>query len=75
MSDEPRQPKTRAEWQEAADAAEALITLDSARQYGLVTGGPGVNIDRCLAILRAARRKGIRPAKDCVERLVAELNG
>src|SRR5919109_1085224 len=36
---EPQNPK---EWQEAIDAAEFYLALDSARQYGLLTGGPTV---------------------------------
>src|SRR5262249_15270056 len=66
-------PETSAEWQQAADAAEAFIHLESARKYGLVSGGPVVDIEHCEQILRQAKRRGIVPAKDCVERLVKEL--
>jgi hypothetical protein len=69
-----KQPRTRAEWQEAVDAAHALLCLDSARKYRLVTAGPEVDVDRCQEILSAGRNLlGIRPAPDCVERLIAEL--
>ena len=43
----PNDPKAPEEWQAAADAADALLRLDSARMYGLVTGGPEVDADRC----------------------------
>jgi hypothetical protein len=34
----------KAEWQEAVDLASALLHLASARPYGLVTGGPVINV-------------------------------
>jgi len=70
----PQMPVTPDEWQTAVDAAKALLVLDSARLYGLVTGGPGVNVKRCEEILYAGQQQGIQPRKDCVERLVGELN-
>jgi hypothetical protein len=56
---EPQNPK---EWQEAIDAAEFYLALDSARQYGLLTGGPTVNVERCIDILERGKRLGYRPA-------------
>ena len=67
------EPKTRGEWQDAADGAHAFLALDACRKYGLITGGPAVNVDRCLAILERAKRKGITPRPDSIERLAAEL--
>jgi hypothetical protein len=64
-----REPKTRAEWQEAVDLAKWLLVLDSARAYGLVKGGPEVDEGRALEILARGKAKGIRPSLDCVERL------
>jgi hypothetical protein len=57
-----RDPKTPEEWQEAVNAAEFYLSLDACRQYGLVTGGPGVNAARCEEILRRGKWRGIRPA-------------
>jgi len=54
-------PKTPEEWQEAADAAHFLLLVDSARQYGLITGGPEANVDRCISILEQAKAQGITP--------------
>lgn len=51
----PQDPKTVAEWQEALDQAEMLLRLDACRLYGLVTGGPKVNVDRCLELLRRGK--------------------
>ena len=58
-------PKTKKEWQEAADAAHGLLVIDSARQYGLITGGPVANIERCEEILLKAKAKGITPRPIC----------
>ena len=54
-------PKTDAEWQEAVDLAEFYLRLDSARQYGLITGGPEVNVARCEALLATGKERGFRP--------------
>lgn len=71
MSDYPKEPQTRQEWQEAADAAEGALALASAREYGLVTGGPQVDLHRCsLIIARAREEHGVTPARDCIERFV-----
>jgi hypothetical protein len=69
----PRDPQTRTEWQEAVDCAEGLLALDSARQYGLIAGGPEVNVDRCLEILRAGFERGIKPSEDAVEHVARGL--
>lgn len=54
-----RDPVTPDDWYRAVLMAEALLHLDSARQYGLITGGPGIHVDRCLAIRAAGRRRGV----------------
>ncbi len=64
-------PTTIGEWQEAVDSAHVLLLLDSARKYGLVTGGPEANIERCEEMIREGRRlHGVIPSPDAVERLV-----
>lgn len=65
-------PKNNREWQEAADHAEVMLLIQSARAYGLIAGGPEVNVDRCEELIKLARRRGIVPAKDCVEQYFAE---
>jgi hypothetical protein len=66
----PPDPQTPQQWQEAVDAAEACVALDACRQYGLITGGPKIDVERCLQILARGRAMGIRPAKDCALRFV-----
>lgn len=66
-------PTTPKEWQEAVDAAHFFIALDSARQYGLVKGGPNADLERCEEILQRGREQGITPQSDALDRGVAEL--
>lgn len=56
-----RDPRTPAEWQDAVNIAEFFLLIDSARQYGLITGGPKTDVDRCVEILREGERRGIHP--------------
>jgi hypothetical protein len=55
-------PQTPDEWQEVADAADFLLLLDAARQYGLIAGGPVANVDRCVALLERAAARGVFPS-------------
>lgn len=56
-----RDPETPEQWQQAVDAAEFLLALDSARQYGLITGGPKVHTRRCAQILSHGKAQGYTP--------------
>ena len=50
--------------QVAAESRRRLprpLALDSARQYGLVTGGPVIDVDRCWELLARGRAKGFVP--------------
>ncbi|PLS87257.1 MAG: hypothetical protein CYG60_02855 [Actinobacteria bacterium] len=70
----PNDPRTPEEWQAACDAADALLKLDAARIYGLLSRGPEVDAERCWEIVHHARElHGIEPSEDAVEKLVAEL--
>jgi hypothetical protein len=62
-----RDPQTAAEWQEAVNGAEACLLIDSARQYGLITGGPVIDVTRCERILTAGRGRQILPSKSGVD--------
>jgi hypothetical protein len=65
-------PQSPEEWQDAVDGAHALLALDAARQYGLVTGGPVINQERCARMLRRGAARGITPRPDALERFLAE---
>lgn len=68
-----RDPQTPQEWQAAVDAAEGALAFDSSRMYGLVEGGPTVDVDRCAFILAEGKRRGIVPREGCIERFALEL--
>ena len=68
-----KNPRTKGEWQEAVDAAHGLVVLDSARLYGLVMGGPKINVERACEILKLGKAKGILPAKDAIEKTAQAL--
>lgn len=72
MSDDPQTP---AEWQEAVNLAEFCVLLDSARQYGLVRGGPKVDVERCLLVLSAGRTRGVLPQRAELDRLTRIFAG
>ena len=68
-----RNPRTNQEWHEAVDAAKGALVLESARMYGLVRGGPKVNIARCEEILLLGKKKGFQPSQDAVMRFMAAI--
>jgi hypothetical protein len=59
----PFNPQLSQEWQDAVNTAEFLLLLESARGYGLITGGPTVNVERCMEILELGREKGFFPQR------------
>jgi|SRR5579885_3304145 len=69
-----RDPQTKQEWQEAVDMAHALLSLDACRQYGLVTGGPKINLERCEELLRRAREYGYFPREEAIADVVRAIN-
>src|SRR5437868_1973358 len=58
----PEDPKTPAEWQEAADGAEFSLPLDSARQYGPADGWRKLSVDGSADMLAGAPMQRIRQA-------------
>jgi hypothetical protein len=69
------EPKTLQEWQYAADLAALALSIDAARQFGLITGGPIVNHARCDEIIAGAESRGLAaaPTDDLTRTLVREL--
>lgn len=64
-------PRTLGEWQDAVDCSHAALSLESARFYGLVTGGPEINSERCESIIRRGKVRGITPRPDAIVRFIA----
>jgi len=73
--DAARDPRTREEWQEAVDLAEAALRIDSAKKYGLITGGPAIDVGRCETILAQGKLRGLAPIEAHVERYVLAFAG
>lgn len=69
-----REPVTREQWQEAVDAANAVLTIDAARQYGLITGGPLPDYERCEQIIERGKAMGITPRPGSAEALALAWN-
>lgn len=59
-------PRTLAEWQYAADLAELALSLDAAKQFGLIEGGPVVNCDACADLIEAAAERWHRTRSSSV---------
>lgn len=68
-----KDPEMPDEWQRVVNFAEAFLLLDSAKAYGLVTGGPVVNTARCEELLERGRAQGIVPIDADVQLLLEEL--
>jgi hypothetical protein len=72
-----RHPQTVAEWQEAVDAAAACRMIADCKMYGLIEGGPGIDVARCDEILERGKQKGVRasrPDADLALELIAVIN-
>ncbi len=73
----PREPTTVGEWQNAVDVAAACRVLADLRMYGLIEGGPEINVQRCDEILARGRKRGIEPSRPLDQltvALVREIN-
>jgi hypothetical protein len=69
------EPQTEVEWQIAVDAANALLRIDAARQYGLIEGGPAIDVDRCVELIERGAARGTMPRRESVEEFVMGFNG
>lgn len=63
-------PKSKAELQDLVDIAEGALALEAARLHGLIEGGPDVDGEKCAHLLEEAKKRGIHPRKDAIERFV-----
>ena len=66
-----KDPETLDEWQDAVNLAQAFLQIHSARVYGLIAGGPTINVDRCDELLeRAEQRHHLRPDPTAVKDII-----
>jgi len=70
-----REPSSRGEWRLAVDCCHVLLLVDSARQYGLITGGPVANVERCEDILRRGKALGYEPSEPGISFAIKGLCG
>lgn len=49
-----RWPRTPEDWQDAYDAALAARGVADMRMYGLVSGGPRIDLKRCYRLIELA---------------------
>lgn len=66
-------PQTPAEWQEAVNLAAAWLRLDSARRYGLITGGQEVDVPRCRELLARGMADGWVPRENDVNAAIDRI--
>lgn len=62
-----RDPKTPEEWQEAVNLATGLRALADCKMYGLLEGGPGVDVARCDDIVERGLALGVVPSAPAAE--------
>lgn len=70
-------PQTAEEWQEAVDGAAALRAVADCKMYGLIEGGPNIDVRRCDEILERGETRGVRPSKpvkDLAIEMITTLN-
>jgi hypothetical protein len=68
-----RAPETDTEWHAAVTLAEALLDIDIAFRFGLLVDTIEVDVDHCLAILRAGRARGVVPRTADVNAMTVDL--
>ena len=67
------EPSTDAEWQLCVDACTGLRMIEDAKLYGLLEGGPEINMERIDYFLERAAEKGIQPSKPPAELAIEML--
>lgn len=63
-----RDPSTPEEWQEAVDAAELMLAMESAAMYGLIETDIQIDRERCEHILQVGLDLGYQPNPDVIEK-------
>ncbi len=72
-----KEPETDAEWQEAVNGAAGMRMIADCKMYGLIAGGPNIDVSRCDEILERGRARGVLPSMpdtDLAIGLIAAIN-
>ncbi len=72
-----RNPQTPEEWQQAVDTAAGARVVADCLMYGLLQGGPRINVRRCDQILARGKKRGItpsRPVEELARALILAIN-
>ena len=69
------EPSSPGAWQLAVDSCHVLLLIDSARQYGLIKGGPVANVERCEDILKRGKTMGYVPSEPGISFAIKGLCG
>jgi hypothetical protein len=56
-------PETLEQWQEAVDAAAGARAVADCQMYGLIKGGPKIDVARCDEILSRGKAQGVLLSK------------
>jgi hypothetical protein len=67
------EPKTQVEWQRAVDAAAGLRAVADCKMYGLLEGGPEINVARCDQILELGAAIQVYPSRSIKDLAIAAI--
>jgi hypothetical protein len=70
---DPQDPQTPEEWQECVNLAAGWRQVADCKMYGLVQGGPDIDVRRCDQLLERGRQRGVFPSRSTVELAVAAV--
>lgn len=66
-----KHPQTAAEWQEAYDMAHVMRMLHDCKLYGLLVGGPTIDVQRCDYLIAQGNAMGLRTSRPALDLAVA----
>lgn len=67
-------PVTTAQWQDAVNAAEILLLIETGRLFGLIASGNEIDVQACLGIIEDGRKQeGVTPQIQSMQLELAEL--
>lgn len=68
-------PVTPSEWREGVNAASTMLAVAIAQRYGLMRGGPVVDVEACTVMLKRGKRLGYLPRTEALDGYIRTLAG